>query len=70
MPTYLLAWGDPHERLFDVTIRFDAPVDGPRLMLPAWRPGRYLVQDYAANVREWSATGGDERPLRIEKDGL
>ena len=35
------------------------------LPTPAWRPGRYLIQNYAANVREWSA--GD---ARVWKDGL
>jgi len=61
MPHYLLSWTDPVDRLFDVTIRFIAPCDRPRLLLPAWRPGRYLIQDYAANVRDWSPT--------MEKDG-
>jgi predicted metalloprotease with PDZ domain len=61
MPHYLLSWTDPNERLFDITIRFVAPCDAPRLLLPAWRPGRYLIQDYAANVREWSPS--------MEKDG-
>lgn len=52
---YLLSWERPSERLFDVTLRFTAPSESPRLRLPAWRPGRYLIQNYAANVREWSA---------------
>jgi predicted metalloprotease with PDZ domain len=64
MPHYLLSWGAPAERLFDITIRFTAPADTPRLLLPAWRPGRYLIQNYAANVREWSA--GESR---VWKDG-
>lgn len=64
MPRYLLSWTSPAERLYDVTIRFTAPADTPRLLLPAWRPGRYLIQNFAANVREWSA--GD---ARIWKDG-
>lgn len=55
MPHVHLSWSAPHDRLFDVEIRFIAPADRPRLLLPAWRPGRYLLQDYAANVREWSA---------------
>ena len=55
MPSYLLSWSRPADRLFDITIRFTAPVDEPRLLLPAWRPGRYLLQNYAANVREWTA---------------
>lgn len=59
MVSYLAAWADPHDRLFDITLRFTAPADTPRLLLPVWRPGRYLIQNYAANVREWSA--GDHR---------
>ncbi|HEX6098982.1 MAG TPA: PDZ domain-containing protein [Thermoanaerobaculia bacterium] len=55
MPSYLLAWSRPADRLYDITIRFTAPADTPRLLLPAWRPGRYLLQNYAANVREWTA---------------
>ncbi|HET7434661.1 MAG TPA: PDZ domain-containing protein [Thermoanaerobaculia bacterium] len=55
MVHYLLSWGDPNERLYDVAITFVAPADDPRLVLPAWRPGRYLIQNFAANVREWSA---------------
>jgi predicted metalloprotease with PDZ domain len=55
MVRYLLSWGAPAERLFDIAIRFTAPEDTPRLRLPAWRPGRYLIQNYAANVREWTA---------------
>ncbi len=55
MPSYLLSWSRPAERLFDIAIRFTAPADAPRLLLPAWRPGRYLLQNYAANVREWTA---------------
>lgn len=61
---YFLSWANPTDRLFDLTLRFLAPADTPRLLLPAWRPGRYLFQNYAANVREWTA--GD---ARIWKDG-
>jgi predicted metalloprotease with PDZ domain len=64
MPHYLLGWANPTDRLFDITLRFVAPMDAPRLLLPAWRPGRYLLQNYAANVREWTA--GESR---IWKDG-
>src|SRR5207253_630894 len=51
---YSLSWGDPNEHLFDIELAFTAPADDPLLHLPAWRPGRYLIQNYAANVREWS----------------
>jgi len=60
---YRISWTAPRERLFDLSIRFTAPVDTPRLLLPAWRPGRYLLQNYAANVREWHGSH------RVWKDG-
>lgn len=63
MPDFRLSWGRPAERLLDIEVRFMAPADAPRLLLPAWRPGRYLLQNYAANVREWTAS----HPIR--KDG-
>lgn len=55
MPHYSLSWREPNERLYDIAIRFTAPEDDPLLWLPAWRPGRYLIMNFAANVREWSA---------------
>ena len=55
MPHYALSWREPNERLFDISIRFTAPDDDPLLWLPAWRPGRYLIMNFAANVRDWSA---------------
>jgi predicted metalloprotease with PDZ domain len=52
---YRISWSDPNTRLYDIEIRFIAPTDSPRLILPSWRPGRYLMQHYAVNVRQWSA---------------
>jgi len=60
---YSISWREPNDHLFDIAITFTTPVDSPRLLLPAWRPGRYLIQNYAANVREWSATA----PIRKEE---
>jgi predicted metalloprotease with PDZ domain len=51
---YELSWGEPHDRLYEIAISFVAGADLPLLKLPAWRPGRYLIQNYAANVRDWS----------------
>jgi len=52
---YTLSWTDARDHLYDITLRFTAPEDDPLLWLPAWRPGRYVIQNFAANVREWSA---------------
>jgi predicted metalloprotease with PDZ domain len=51
---YAISWRETNEHLFDIAIRFVAPSDDPQLILPAWRPGKYQLQNFAANVREWS----------------
>jgi predicted metalloprotease with PDZ domain len=51
---YAISWGEAGEHLFDIAIRFVAPHDEPRLILPSWRPGKYLMQNFAANVRQWT----------------
>ena len=69
LPAYTISWTDPNERQYDIAISFTAPADHPRLTLPAWRPGRYLIQNYAANLSRCTAAdlGGDQ--VKIEKDG-
>jgi predicted metalloprotease with PDZ domain len=69
MVRYTITWHDPSERLFDITLSFSAPSDNPRLTLPRWRPGRYLLQNYAAQVRDWSARV-DGEPREVRKDHL
>jgi predicted metalloprotease with PDZ domain len=65
---YTISWTDPNEHLLDITISFTAPADEPRLTLPAWRPGRYLIQNYAANIRQCAAADSGGDPLDIRKD--
>ncbi len=38
-----------------VTISFEAGESNPLLKIPSWRPGRYMLQQYAANIRDCSA---------------
>ncbi len=64
---YTLGWKDPHEQLFDIEISFRSNVREAELRLPSWRPGRYLIQNYAANVRSWEARNAAGRVLPMEK---
>ena len=64
---YKVSWGDPESHLFDVEVEFRATGRTTELRLPAWRPGRYLIQNYAANVRQWSATNSHGKSLLVEK---
>lgn len=64
---YKISWGDAESHLFDIEIQFRASARTAELRLPAWRPGRYLIQNYAANVRQWWAKNAHGKELSVEK---
>jgi len=64
---YRISWSDPESHLFDIEIEFRATGRDTELRLPAWRPGRYLIQNYAANVRQWWAKNSHGKALAVEK---
>jgi predicted metalloprotease with PDZ domain len=70
MNEYTIGWRDPATHLYDVSLTFvpDAQ-DSVDVNLPIWRPGRYVRQNYAANVQEFSASDG-ERALGFRKSAL
>ncbi len=60
--TYQLGMSQPHTHLFEVQITFEdlAPEEGYLdLILPVWRPGRYVILDFAGGVQEFSAHAGN-----------
>lgn len=63
---YSLGWENPASQLY--TVRVTAAVlDGPvTFSLPAWRPGRYILQNYAANAQAVRAEDEAGRPLPLE----
>jgi predicted metalloprotease with PDZ domain len=70
MNEYTLSWRDPATHLYDVSLSFAADVqDSVDVHLPIWRPGRYVRQNYAANVQEFFASDGD-RALGHRKSAL
>ncbi len=50
-----------------VTILFNSQKSNPVLKIAAWRPGRYILQNFAANIRDWSATDHLGNALHISK---
>lgn len=63
---YSIGWDNPASQLY--TIRVTAPAGaGPVVFsLPAWRPGRYILQNYAANVQAVRAEDEGGRALAVE----
>lgn len=62
---YTLTPQAPNSHLITVAIRYAPaePVKTIDFALPAWRPGRYQIQNYARNVRDFAATDHAGRPL-------
>lgn len=50
-----------------VTISFEAGENTPVLKIPSWRPGRYMLQQYATNIRDCSAKDQSGALLPVKK---
>jgi predicted metalloprotease with PDZ domain len=60
---YTIGWDNPASQLYHVTASAVAHGDSVVFSLPAWRPGRYIIQNYAANVQRVSAHDEKGNPL-------
>ncbi|WLP94884.1 M61 family metallopeptidase [Psychrobacter sp. M13] len=58
--SYCLNFARFNEHLIDVTLTFTASVDSPRLWLPVWIPGSYLLREFARNITALHYKGSDE----------
>ncbi len=67
---YSLGMSKPYTHFFEVEVKVDnlsrseSHLD---FVLPVWRPGRYMVLDFAGGVQEFSATGENNKTLSWKK---
>ncbi len=56
-PIYTLTWPNPASHTFEIELKV-SPEAGKetRFCLPAWRPGRYILQQYAAALSDFQPT--------------
>jgi len=65
---YHFACNDPHSHYFSVEAIFaEVAKDFTYVYLPAWRPGKYQLADFAKNVQRLTAYDGDYNPLAVKK---
>lgn len=50
-----------------ITISFESTKKNPIVKIPSWRPGRYMLQNYAANIRDCSAQDQNGVVLLVNK---
>jgi predicted metalloprotease with PDZ domain len=65
---YTLSYQQPHQQFLDIKFEIDG-VDQNELLiqLPAWRPGRYELGNFAKNVQKWGAYDANGNQLKHEK---
>ncbi len=65
---YQVSYRFPHKQFIDLEFTIEK-VTGKflELQLPAWRPGRYELQNFAQNIRSFSAQDGSGLPLSVQK---
>jgi predicted metalloprotease with PDZ domain len=63
---YTIGWENPASQLYQVAVTTSARGEPVVFSLPAWRPGRYIVQNYAANVQNVRAVDQGGNPLPAE----
>ena len=65
---YHISYSNPLTHLVEIEISIDA-ISTPfvELQIPAWRPGRYELQNYAANIKQFKAVDDKDQNLSFAK---
>ncbi len=65
---YHVSYDRPHRHLIDITLTIhDVREDPLELQLPAWRPGRYQLENFARNIKWLEVEDGQGKPLEHHK---
>jgi predicted metalloprotease with PDZ domain len=65
---YTLSWDNPNTHLYQVSLEATASAGGSTdFQIAAWRPGRYIEQNFAAAVSEFKAMDENGAPLKWMK---
>ena len=64
---YTVSYIHPHNHFVDILFVSDVNQDETLVQLPAWRPGRYELGNFAKNVQKWAAFDSSGNPLAFQK---
>ncbi len=68
MILYKISYQKPHRHFIDFKVTFPNPEKGKLLIqLPAWRPGRYELGNFAKNIGSWKAFDQQGNALTFHK---
>ncbi len=65
---YIISCPKPHTHFIELEFIIENNVqDILTVQLPAWRPGRYELQNFARNMQKWAAFDNHGKPLNFHK---
>jgi predicted metalloprotease with PDZ domain len=65
---YIVSYSEPHNHYIDIEFIADnVNSDELLIQLPAWRPGRYELGNFAKNIQKWQAFDEKGNALSFEK---
>ncbi len=65
---YTLSFDKAHQNYLDITLEIDSKgADQLRFQLPAWRPGRYELSNFAKNIQKWEVFDENNNALKFSK---
>jgi predicted metalloprotease with PDZ domain len=68
MGQYYISFEHPHRHFVDIDFTVESRgEESLRFQLPAWRPGRYELGNFAKNVQKWAAFNEKGEQLKHEK---
>lgn len=64
---YIISYEKPHNHYIDIEFITDVSTESTLVQLPAWRPGRYELGNFAKNVQKWTAFDENGNALNFKK---
>ena len=64
---YHLSWDKPNSHYFHIRMDIATTDDAVDVRIPAWRPGRYIVQNYAKDIIDFEAADENGAALPFRK---
>ncbi|MCH8127778.1 M61 family metallopeptidase [candidate division KSB1 bacterium] len=66
--SYHLSWQEPNSHYYHITMTVENIKDNTiDFRIPDWRPGRYIVQNFAKNIVQFEAISGKNKSLDFRK---
>ncbi len=64
---YIITYQTPEKHFIDIEVRLCPTQAVTKVQLPAWRPGRYELGNFAKNVREFNVVDGKNNAISFYK---